>query len=66
MNWRGLLRAIIDGFKGFLGKGSGTGQGGRTLCDLDDHLLDDVGLTREQARELDKKINHEGPIRNGG
>ena len=27
-------------------------RGRRELLDLDDHLLDDIGLTREQAEEI--------------
>ncbi|QXC52857.1 DUF1127 domain-containing protein (plasmid) [Agrobacterium salinitolerans] len=34
-------------------------QGNRPLSKLDEHLLDDLGLTREQADELDKRHEHQ-------
>jgi len=33
-------------------------QHNRPLSRLDDHLLDDLGITREQAHELDKHGEH--------
>jgi uncharacterized protein YjiS (DUF1127 family) len=37
----------------------GSSQGNRPLSRLDDHLLDDLGITREQADELDKRREHQ-------
>lgn len=39
-------------------------QRNRPLSRLDDHLLDDLGLTREQADELDKCHEHQTRSRN--
>lgn len=34
-------------------------QKSRPLSRLDDHLLDDLGITREQADELDSRHEHQ-------
>ncbi|WP_210052779.1 DUF1127 domain-containing protein [Neorhizobium petrolearium] len=39
--------------------GRRSAQGNRPLSRLDDHLLDDLGITREQASELDRRCEHQ-------
>ena len=61
MKERGFLGSVIDGLKGVIGRFRREGQEGQSaqsLSKFDDHMLDDLGLTRDQARELDWKINH--------
>ncbi|MGP2492610.1 DUF1127 domain-containing protein [Mesorhizobium sp. PUT5] len=41
-------------------------QRNRPLSRLDDHQLADLGLTREQADELDKRHDHQARSRNKG
>lgn len=37
----------------------GGSQGNQPLSRLDDHLLDDLGITRKQADELDRHHEHQ-------
>ncbi|WP_415926496.1 DUF1127 domain-containing protein [Neorhizobium phenanthreniclasticum] len=39
--------------------GRRSAQGNRPLSRLDDRLLDDLGITREQASELDRRREHQ-------
>lgn len=61
MNRRGFPGTVNDALKGVIGRLRREGQEGqsaRFLSKFDDQMLDDIGLTREQARELDRKTDH--------
>lgn len=49
-----LIQMVIVAMRG-AARPTGRPQNARRLSDLDARLLDDIGITREQARDIDQK-----------
>lgn len=58
----GLIERLLAAFSLALHKRRDA-QGNRNLSKLDEHLLDDLGLTREQADQIDQSWEDTGKQR---